>query len=176
MKRSCGLAIEVVAPTKKYNLMNRSARELPWVWLCDGAHNGIFSEARFSKSPKLYGPEKPFVKFRPAYSVKRVFSYVLKGIKIKIAAKFRASRRRRYEDPKRIMSPVMRLKGFATFLKRAPGPKYEHNCELALLTMSSQTSIWRQTFIVFFLFVCQIWNWRKHLRTRTPIFEGSAEF
>ena len=40
---------------------------------------------------------------RPAYSAKLVFSYVVKGIKIKITAKFRASRRLRFEDTKRIM-------------------------------------------------------------------------
>ena len=57
------------------------------------------------KSRELFGPEKPFVKLRPAYSVKLVFSYVVKGIKIKITAKFRASRRLRFEDTKRIMSP-----------------------------------------------------------------------
>ena len=44
--------------------------------------------------------EKPFVKLRPAYSVKLVFSYVVKGIKIKITAQFRASRRFRFEDTK----------------------------------------------------------------------------
>ena len=33
------------------------------------------------KSRELCGPEKPFVKVRPAYSVKLVFSYVVKGIK-----------------------------------------------------------------------------------------------
>ena len=44
------------------------------------------------KSRKLFGPEKSFVKVRPAYSVKLVFSYVVKGIKIKITAKFSASR------------------------------------------------------------------------------------
>ena len=57
------------------------------------------------KSRELFGPEKPFVRVRPAYSVKLVFSYVVKGIKIKIIAKFRASRRLRFEDTKRIMSP-----------------------------------------------------------------------
>ena len=36
------------------------------------------------KSRELFGPEKPFVKVRPAYSVKLVFSYVVKGIKLKI--------------------------------------------------------------------------------------------
>ena len=50
------------------------------------------------KSRELFGPEKPFVKLRPAYSVKLVFSYVVKGIKIKITANFRASRRLRFED------------------------------------------------------------------------------
>ena len=54
------------------------------------------------KSRKLFGPEKLFVKLRPAYSLKLVFSYVVKGIKIKITAKFRATRRLRFEDTKRI--------------------------------------------------------------------------
>ena len=57
------------------------------------------------KSRKLFGPEKPFVKLRPAYSVKLVFSYVVKGIKIKITSKFRVSRRLCFEDTKRIVSP-----------------------------------------------------------------------
>ena len=58
-------------------------------------------------------PEKPFVKLRLAYSAKLIFSYVVKGIKI--TAKFRASRRLRFEDTKRIMSPEIRPKGFGTF-------------------------------------------------------------
>jgi len=41
--------------------------------------------------------------------------------KIKITAKFRASRRLRFEDTKRIMSPEVRPKRFGTFEKRAPG-------------------------------------------------------
>ena len=49
------------------------------------------------------------------------FFYFVKGIKIKINAKFRASRRLRFEDTKRIMSPEMRPKSFGTFEKRAPG-------------------------------------------------------
>ena len=50
------------------------------------------------KSRKLFGPEKPFLKLRLANSVKLVFSYVVKGRKIKITAKFRALRRLRFED------------------------------------------------------------------------------
>ena len=73
------------------------------------------------KSRELFGPEKPFVKLRSAYSVKLVFSYVIKGIKIKITAKFRASRRLRFEDTKRIMSPEIRPKSFGTFEKQGPG-------------------------------------------------------
>ena len=75
------------------------------------------------KSRELFGPEKPFVKLRPAYSVKLVFSYVVKGIKAKITAKFRASRRLRFEDTKRIMSPEIRPKSFGFFEKPAPGLK-----------------------------------------------------
>ena len=48
-------------------------------------------------------------------------SYVVKGIKIKITAKFRASRCLRFKDTKRIMSPEMRPKSFRTFEKQAPG-------------------------------------------------------
>ena len=73
------------------------------------------------KSRELFGPEKPFVKLRPVYSVKLIFSHVVKGIKIEITAKFRASRRLRFEDTKRIMSPEIRPKRFGTFEKQAPG-------------------------------------------------------
>ena len=76
------------------------------------------------KSRELFGPEKPFVKLRPAYSVKLVSSYVVKGIKVKINAKFRASRRLRFEDTKRFMSPEIRPKRFRTFEKQTPGARF----------------------------------------------------
>ena len=79
------------------------------------------------KSRKLFGPEKPFVKLRPTNSVELVFSYVVKGIKFKITAKFRASRRLRFEDTKRIMSREMRPKSFGTFEKQAPAPSCGHH-------------------------------------------------
>ena len=46
---------------------------------------------------------------------------VIKGIKVIITAKFRAPRRLRFEDTKRIMSPEMRLKSSETFEKQNPG-------------------------------------------------------
>ena len=76
------------------------------------------------RGPFLESPEKAFVKLQPAYSVEPVFSYVAKGIKIKITAKFRASSRLRFEDKKRIMSPEMRPKSLGTFEKQAPDPNY----------------------------------------------------
>ena len=39
-------------------------------------------------------------------------------------AKFRASRRLRFEDTKRIMSPEIRPKSFGTFEKQAPGLRW----------------------------------------------------
>ena len=73
------------------------------------------------KSRRLFGPEKkPFIKLWLAFSVKLVFSYVVKGIKIKITAMFRASRRLRFEDTKRIVSPEIHPKSFGTFEKQAP--------------------------------------------------------
>ena len=71
------------------------------------------------KSRELFGPEKPFVKLRPAYSVKLIFSHVVKGIKIKITAKFHASRRLRFKDTKRIMLREILPKRFGTFEKQA---------------------------------------------------------
>ena len=56
------------------------------------------------KTRKFNGPEKAFVKLRLAYSVKLVFLYVVKGIKVKIAAKFHVTEHFRFEDRKRIMS------------------------------------------------------------------------
>ena len=75
---------------------------------------------RFSKVLKLFGPEKPLLIRQPAYSVKLAFSCVVKGIKIKITEKFRATRRLSFEDTKRIMSPEMSLKSFGTVEKLAP--------------------------------------------------------
>ena len=43
---------------------------------------------------------------------------------MKITAKFRASRRLRFEDTKRIMSPEIRPKSFETFEKQAPGSRF----------------------------------------------------
>ena len=70
----------------------------------------------FRKSRKLFGPEKPFVKFRSVYYVKLVFSHIVKGIKIKTTAKFRASRRFCIEDTKiqRELSPEKLPKSFGT--------------------------------------------------------------
>ena len=75
------------------------------------------------KTRELFEPEKAFVKVRPTYSVKLIFSYVVKRRKTKITAKFRASERLRFEDTKRIMSPEIRPKSFGTFEKQAPGNK-----------------------------------------------------
>ena len=73
------------------------------------------------KTRKLFGPEKPFVKLRPAYSVKLVFLYVVKGIKIKITAKFCGTEHFRFEDTKRIMSPEK----FQVFRETGPWSLFE---------------------------------------------------
>ena len=80
----------------------------------------------------LFGPEKPFVIVRPAYSVKLVFSYVVKGIKTKITGKFCASRRLCFEDTKKIMLPEIRPKSFGTFEKQAPHSRHivSHVCHI----------------------------------------------
>ena len=56
------------------------------------------------KFQKPCEPEKSFVKLQPALSVKLVFLHVVKGTKIKLTAKFRAWRRLRFKDTKRIVT------------------------------------------------------------------------
>ena len=73
------------------------------------------------RSRQLFGPEKPFVRLQPAYSVKLVLSDVVKGMKMKIWTKCRASRSLRFKDTKRIMPPEMHPKSLGTFEKQAPG-------------------------------------------------------
>jgi len=80
-------------------------------------HNFCGKSCASQKTRKLNEPENPFVKLLPAYSVKLVFSYVVKGIKIKITAKFRDTEHLRFEDTKRIMSPE-KFRGF-----RETGPR-----------------------------------------------------
>ena len=98
------------------------------------------------KSRERFGPEKPLVKLRPAYSVKLIFSHVVKGIKIKIKAKFRALRRLRFEDTKRIMSPEIRPESFGTFEKRAPGPT-DVKCKL-----------YKAFLVPYFRFCSAVWH------------------
>ena len=76
--------------------------------------------AHFSKVPRTLRARKAIRKITTCLSVKLIFSHAVKGIKIKITAKFRASRRLRFEDTKRIMSPEIRPKSFGTFEKQAP--------------------------------------------------------
>ena len=74
-----------------------------------------------SKNLFLKSAEKPFVKLQSSNSLKLVFSYLLKRIKIKITAEFHVSRRH-------IMSPEMRPKRLGTFEKRAPKSLTETCC------------------------------------------------
>ena len=76
--------------------------------------------ARFSKVPKTFRAQ---IDIRNP--VNRLFCeadlfIVVKGIKITTIAKFRAPRRHRFKDSKRIVSPEMRPKSFGTFEKQAP--------------------------------------------------------
>ena len=86
------------------------------------------------KSRRLFGPEKPFVKLRPSHSVKLIFSYVVKGIKIKITAKFHVTEHLRFEDTKRIMSPEK----FRDFGETGPWPELLE-AQLALTLTTTET-------------------------------------
>ena len=53
----------------------------------------------------MFWSQKPFVKLRPVYSVKLVFLHHIRGIQMKITAKFRASRCLRFEDTEELCHP-----------------------------------------------------------------------
>ena len=78
---------------------------------CEGANkyrerDKARKKCLLSRGPFLESPENfSDPKLRPTYSVKLVFLHVVKEIKVKTTATFRASRRLPFEDPKRIKSP-----------------------------------------------------------------------
>ena len=76
----------------------RGKRVGPWaLTICENWGRNLESPERFS-GPKSYSQNSDPL-------ILMVFSYVVKGIKIKIPAKFRASRCLRFEDTKKIISP-----------------------------------------------------------------------
>ena len=113
---------------------------------------------------------------RPAHSVKLVFSYVVKGIKIKITVKFRASRRLRFEDTKRIIWPETRPKSFGTFEKPAPGNLSGRGLEFthrALVSPQFQDGGYfaRNSFYVQILCVFSILSKTREECTTSNLFE-----
>ena len=110
------ILLDYLILTRILSKLHRIWKKYAFVWILFYKAQGPVSRT----SRERFGPEKPLLKLRPAYSVKLVFGYVVKGIKVKITAKFRASRRLRVEDTKRIMSPEIRPKSFGTFEKQAP--------------------------------------------------------
>ena len=95
------------------------------------------SRGLFLGSPEtFFGPDKPFVKLRPAYSANLVFWYV---DMFKITAKFCASRRFRFEDTERLMSLEMRPKKFRDF--RDTSPRSWFSNKLFALTKSENLVI-----------------------------------
>ena len=97
----------------------------------------ISPRARFLKVPKTLGPEKPFVKLSPAHFVKLVFSYVVKGIKIKKTAKFHVTEHVRvdHEDTKRIMPPE-KFRDFRETVPRAGKKNVVHLMKKAVFQVA----------------------------------------
>ena len=112
------------------------------MWQHGGGAAGTGLACVSQKTRKLYGPEKPFVKLRPAYSVKLVFLYVVKGIKIKITAKFCDTEHFRFEDTKRIVSP----KKFRVFRETGLDLVLRNTSESwSMAAMESTTSVYAAT-------------------------------
>ena len=98
--------------------------------------------------PFLESLEKQFGKLQSAYSIMLVFSYVVKGTKINITAKFRGSTRLRFEDTKRTMSPENAPKKFRDIRETGPWPvNFYLNCR------SHWGSYTRHSSLKFFAFL-----------------------
>ena len=125
--RSVPKSHDVFSPRR----INQNIKGKNWFrgW-CSPAVNSVYLPKNLGAAPRktrtLFGPVKPFVKLRPAYSVWLIFSYVLKGIKVKITAKSGAPRRLRFEDTKKIMSPELSPKRFGTSEKRGMVSANQH--------------------------------------------------
>ena len=78
----------------------------------------VFRKSRHLRARKAFR-KTPTRLFRKA-----ALLYVVKGMKMKTTAKFRALRRLRCTDTKRIISPEMGPKSFGTFEKQAPEESY----------------------------------------------------
>ena len=83
--------------------------------------SSTFPGARFSKVPRTFRARKAIRKITTCLFCKTGLFICCKVMKIKITSKFRASRRHRFEDTKRNMSPEIRPKSFGSFEKQAPG-------------------------------------------------------
>ena len=80
--------IKVRKRIMKMNSSQVSSMEQRWCFGESTRLSTVWPGAPVSrKSRKLFGPEKTFIKLRPANSVKPVFSYVVEGIKNKITVK-----------------------------------------------------------------------------------------
>ena len=92
-----------------------------YIYIFFSANHRAHQSSFCSDFQKYWGPflESSVIfsgpKLRPAYSVQLIFSCVIKETITKINANFRASRRHRFEETKRIWSSEMRPKSFGTF-------------------------------------------------------------
>ena len=86
------------------------------------------SEARFSNVPKTFPARKAIPKTPISLFCKAVFfSYVVKGIKIKTTAKFRTSRRLRFEDTKEYYVTWNAPEKFRDFRETGPRSRLKFN-------------------------------------------------
>ena len=113
-----------------WNKISNTHALLPF-WPCSSADGK--TRIKSDSNPTLgsifiqsFRPEKLFIKRQSARSIKLVFSEVVKGIKIKITAKFRTSRRLPFEDTEIIMWPEMHPKSFGAVEKRVSGARFSN--------------------------------------------------
>ena len=111
------------------------------------------------KTRKHYGPEKPFVKLRPAYSVKLGFSYVVKGVNVKITAKFRDTGLFRFEDTKNPdlcnTSAVLKTNFFLLFQQHSTTVSLEARKPCIIHVLFAKDNILGEKFVeLFFLYCC----------------------
>ena len=106
-----------------------------WTTLMSAIMSKSSSGVLFSKVPKTFRVPNVICKTPSCLLCKGGLFICCKGYKNEITARFRVSRRPRFEDTKRIMSAKMRPKGFGPFGKQALVLNF--SCLAKLLLLSS---------------------------------------
>ena len=130
--------------------------------------SSTFPGARFSKVPRTFRARKAIRKITTCLFCKTGLFICCKGNKNKNNFKFRASRRHRFEDTKRNMSPEIRPKSFGTFEKQAPGTVCDWRTKQQMIQYKQCTLTQMTVGSNYVIAIATLNDWLKRL---APVFQ-----